>query len=263
MDGRAEPLSPILRERIGWPLTLATALVAAIVGAVVTFCLMRFLAVHRFPSEVVGAAASIFVAAGTLSLAYFTWQSVIKTSEVIANENSNHDKAIENDRALERIRITVNLVAQYFQSPVQVSSDIQLTVHTASSQITIYAGQMDELKRLKEEFYKNQNAGDEVGDKRQRDQYKVLIVSFSVVLNFYMYANQMLRQGILDERLFMNTFARGFMALYLALLEVHPVIVAVPIESIMDLGPFKNACQAFLASAEKAKSSAEDAQCVL
>jgi hypothetical protein len=55
-------------------------------GALFTFALLRGISLE--------AIASILVAAGTLGLAYFTWQSVARTSDVIAGEDRRHQQGL-------------------------------------------------------------------------------------------------------------------------------------------------------------------------
>jgi hypothetical protein len=58
---------------------------AAIVGAIAV--------AHRYFGISIGTAANIGVAAGTMAVAYFTWESLAKTSEVIKGEDRRHQQS--------------------------------------------------------------------------------------------------------------------------------------------------------------------------
>lgn len=68
---------------IGW---VAFAAACAGIGSFLTFALYRGVSLE--------ALASILVAVGTGVLAYFTWQSVSRTSDVIAGEDRRHQQSL-------------------------------------------------------------------------------------------------------------------------------------------------------------------------
>jgi hypothetical protein len=65
---------------------LAVPVVSGVVGAFVTFALVRGISLEAF--------ASILVATGTFALAYFTWRSVARTNDVIAGEDRRHQQGL-------------------------------------------------------------------------------------------------------------------------------------------------------------------------
>ena len=69
-----------------WRQAIAIALLSGVVGAAATFGLVKGLSLESL--------ASILVAAGTFVLAYFTWQSVARTGDVIAGEDRRHQQGL-------------------------------------------------------------------------------------------------------------------------------------------------------------------------
>jgi len=69
-----------------WGQALVITLASGVAGAFATSALIKGISLEAF--------ASILVAAGTLGLAYFTWQSVARTSDVIAGEDRRHQQGL-------------------------------------------------------------------------------------------------------------------------------------------------------------------------
>ena len=65
---------------------LTVPVLSGVMGASVTFALIRGISLE--------AVASVLVAAGTFVLAYFTWQSVTRTNDVIAAEDRRHQQGL-------------------------------------------------------------------------------------------------------------------------------------------------------------------------
>lgn len=213
------------------------------------FALLRLFQVESVGTELVEAVASMLVAVGTFSLAYVTWQSVRKTSEVINNENKNHLERLANEDAWNQIRTTQGIIAQYNQALIQITSTISMTAYTGAAQIALYSKKLEELKALKA------HAHTEGDNDPAREQYKFIVAAIPVVTNFYMVLSQMLRQDLLDTRLFMNTFAKTFLTFYKSVVIVNEVVVASS-GDIERLLPLKVACENYLKEAESAREAA-------
>ncbi|MGB8965539.1 MAG: hypothetical protein WCB99_07850, partial [Candidatus Cybelea sp.] len=82
-------------------------------------------------------------------------------------------------------------------------------------------------------------------------EYKELLASFRIVLDFYMVAIQLLRRDLIDRPLFMGTFASGFSPLFDEMLEVNAKVKGVPIETIEKTNDFKKKCETWLKGLEQ------------
>jgi hypothetical protein len=241
----AEPFAKSVTLAMLWP-----PLLGAVVGAGVTFGLMRLFQVANIEPALLEAIAGTLVAVATFSLAYLTWQSVQITSDVIGNENKNHCERLANEDAWHRISTTQGILAQYTQAQVPITSKISITAYNGTAQIVMYSKNVKELKELKARFEQNPSATtDDV------QQYRFILGAIPVVTNFYMVLSQMLRQDLLDTRLFMNTFAKTFLAFYKGVVIVNEVVVASS-GDIERLLPLKVACENYLKEAESAREAA-------
>jgi len=245
------PISPKPKGEMKFRLFLiAMALVGALVGAGVTFGLMLLLHVANPEGTVVESVASILVAFGTFALAYITWRSVQKTSDVINNENANHRERLAVEDAWRRISTTQGIIEQYTQALIPVTSTISMTAFNGTSQIVMYSTKLPELKELKAEFEKNPNGMDTA-----REQYRFILAAIPVVTNFYKTLKQMLQQELLDTRLFMNTFAKTFLRFFNAAVIVNQIVVATTEDDIQRLVPLKVQCEEYLKAVEEAQKS--------
>jgi hypothetical protein len=187
-----------------------------------------------FSLEALAALASILAAAATFVLAYFARQSI-----------SVATAAINNDKMERAITRTLELMTRYTQTPIQVTSTICVTPHTAASAIVQASKKIDETRGLKKLFDESPNTT----DSNAHEQYRLYVESFSVVTNFYMVANQLLQQRLLNDRLFMNTFALTFTKLYNAMLVVNGEIAAMPNAKLNRLATLRTSCESYLKAA--------------
>jgi hypothetical protein len=164
----------------------------------------------------------------TAELSAWTEKSVAATREIIANDNANH-----------RAATTIAVIAQFTQTTVPVTRTIALTPAAASSQIILHAGNLPELQALKTQY-------DVTSSAPQNEQYRVIGASIPIVVNFYMVAMQLLRRDLLDVPLFMNTFAKTFLAVLKALAVVNGVTNTASVSNVERLTNFKDVCERFL-----------------
>src|SRR5579862_2603164 len=129
----------------------------------------------KFAAVVAGVAA-----VATLVLAFFTWQSVRRTSVIIANENAN-----------QRLKNTIALNSQFMQSVIPtITEGVALTAAAATSTIMYYSAKPEELRALHETHLSAQ------AESVAKD-YARLWESFTVALNFYVNAFLLLKRGVL------------------------------------------------------------------
>ena len=83
-------------------------------------------------------------------------------------------------------------------------------------------------------------------EKTEREQYRAVIESVTVVLNFFSVAAMFNDRDFLDERAFFNTFARTFVKLWEALLKVNAIVEAATPEQIAQLAAFKVRCDDYI-----------------
>lgn len=218
------------------------------------------IAVNRVPSIVVHVAkplaiqdsgwaifaawAAAAAAIATTSLALLTWSSVKTTEKILAHEDANVRKAT-----------TIRQIEHYFQTPVQVTSDISLTPQSALSQILFYSKEIGKLQELKVRFAQTPRDED---DKIARKQYQATVESFGVVLNFFMFVAQLYFQGCLDDRLFLNTFAMVFLRLWDAMAKVENVAKADIASQVEHLSTFKLACEKWIAAHPRTEGTVLD-----
>lgn len=215
---------------MAFALLLVVLIWPAILGATITYAFLRGMSAEAF--------AGIMAALATVTLAYITWRSVAQTGQVATDEAASR-----------RVNTTVGLMNQYVSTPIPITSDIALPAQAASSQIMLFSGKLDEARGLKTQYGTGNAAADE--------QYRALTSSFAIVLNFYLIATQLLRRHLLDEALFMNTFAKTFLATFDAMLKVNAVIGAVPVERIEERRDFEAACNRWLAQAEQNRTQGD------
>lgn len=170
--------------------------------------------VEHFSIEALG---SILVALATLILAYLTRQAVT-TSILTSRQN------IENENANHRVARTVELINRFSLTSVPVTQEINLTPHTATSLVVGYGKDIGELRRLKVvcDTIPRYVAGSPPDNLMEvRLQYLSIKHGIPVALSFFFLADELLKADLLDERLFMNTFAGVIPNLFLYLPAVR------------------------------------------
>ena len=187
-------------------LYVVIALSCSIFGAAIVYGFVKGISPEAFGGVLSGV--------GTLALAWFTWRSISKTSDVIANGNFIH-----------RTNVTIDFMNQWLLTPVQVTSIISITPQNAASQLLMCANSLHDLRALKAAY-------NPTGTDNRDEQYRTVVESFSVVLNFFMIALQLLRGTIIEAPLFLSTFASTFASTFDAMLVVNAEIEAIPTELI-------------------------------
>jgi hypothetical protein len=210
---------------------LGVAILSGIIGAT---------AMVTFTVGLSTAAVEALSAFGTVALAIFAAFSISATYALINNENRNH-----------RISETVKVLNQYLYSKVPMTREIEVTAHVAHSQIMNAATHHDDFNLAKADLLQH-------GPTPGNLQYRIVKESFPIVLNFYMNAALLLRQDIIDERVFMNPFAITFLSLWKAMQIVGPVVDAnmKPVDALRN---FKVRCEQWLAAV---KAAGEDTETV-
>ena len=198
-------------------------------GAAFTYGFFKGLDPLAFAS-LFSAFASLLVAGGTILLAWYTSGSVRATQAILENQATNFRKAQ-----------TVALINQYNQVPLQLNSDIAVTPYNAFCEIVNFAEQPEQARFLKE-FYNSQRRESEADDNR-RKQYRALVECFPTILNFYMHAEQLYAEDVLDKQMFVNRFSPQLLLLCEAMPKLNAVIQAVTPESLERLAPLKTICQ--------------------
>ena len=176
--------------------------------------------------------ASVAVAATTLLLALFTRRSVLATENMLANQTDNFRK----DH-------TVKLINQYFQVPMQLDANISITLHNAHTDLYIYSQKLDKVKGLKAAFAVP--PADEEHNKYRR-QYRVLVGSVPLLLNFYLNAAQLYAENVLDKQMFLNRFTGPFLRMLKAIETLNPVTEAIPAGGLTAMEPLKGICENWL-----------------
>lgn len=201
-----------------------------LLGAIISF-LLYF---RRLPLEAIGtlgAIGGIVVAGGTLILAYFTRESVRGTAYLIASDDAN--------KCVDR---SIDLLNRYFLMPIQVTQTIALPPQAANSQIRLFGGtKLQEALALKAQYSESGTTGAD-------EQYRTIVASFHILLNFYRVARQLLGQRVLNRRLFMNSFAKTFIKSFDAMLVLNASIEAVSSADIEDLRNLRIDCEKYLAA---------------
>lgn len=192
-------------------------------------------------------------AAATLFLAFVTKALVSKTgdlsrttrdmAEKTAAAATATEKSVSTQELTFRKAETAKLIWSYFQDPVQASHNISITVHNAFSEILIFSVKLERLKELKAKFSQVPTNDKE---KTERKQYRTVVESVTIVLNFFSVAAMFNDRGFLDERAFFNTFARTFVKLWEALAKVNAIVGAAAPEQIAQLGAFKVRCDDYI-----------------
>ena len=100
----------------------------------------------------------------------------------------------------------------------------------------MYARRLPELRVLRDQHNPSSNDPQHV-------QYRAITSSIPVVINFYMVAMQLLRRDLLDVPLFMNTFAKTFLAVIGPLRVVNAETDAVSVAMIDRLNDFQRVCE--------------------
>ncbi|HEY1884103.1 MAG TPA: hypothetical protein VGG51_13795 [Candidatus Cybelea sp.] len=167
-------------------------------------------------------------------LAWYTSASVRTTQAILQNQASNFQKAQ-----------TIDLITQYFQLPLQLNSDVAITPYNAFCQILLYADRPAEARVLKE-FY-NKQRQDNLADENRRKQYRALVECFPTILNFYMHAEQLYSEDVLDKRMFANRFSPQLLSLCEAMPKLNDVIQAVTPDSLERLTRLKTLCEGWIA----------------
>ncbi len=165
-----------------------------------------------FQHASVEAVGSILVALATLVLAYLTRQavktSILISQSTIANENANH-----------RITRTVELINRYSLTSVPVTQEISLTPHSAASLVVGYGKDIGALRRLQQAYNTIQGYIGSLPEnlKEVRLQYLSIKHGIPVALGFFFLADELFKGELLDEKLFMSTFAGVIPELFLYL----------------------------------------------
>jgi hypothetical protein len=211
-----------------------TALIA--VPHIVVDQVARAIAIQESGWAIFAACAAAAAALGTFTLAYFTWQSLKRTDAAMAIEDTR-----------QRTNTTVPLIKEYTQTRVPVTDTIALTPQAASSQIILFSKNLPELKALKTEY-------DSTSSGPQHEQYRVIMSSIPIVINWYMQVMQLLRADVLNVPFFMNQFAKTFLAVFEPLSIVNAETNTVPASSIARLISFKEMCETWLKRADATES---------
>lgn len=198
-------------------------------GAAFTYGFLKGLDLLAFAS-LFSALASLLVAGGTILLAWYTSGSVRATQAILENQATNFRKAQ-----------TVALINQYNQVPLQLNSDIAVTPYNAFCEIVNFAEQPGQARFLKE-FYNSQRRESEADDNR-RKQYRALVECFPTILNFYMHAEQLYAEDVLDRQMFANRFSPQLFLLCEAMPKLNAVIEAVTPDAVQRLDRLKAVCQ--------------------
>jgi hypothetical protein len=119
---------------------------------------------------------------------------------------------------------------------IPVTETIALTPYNAAAQVILAGSDLPELRRLRDE-YDPHSKGD------QHEQYRVVSSAIPILINFYMTSLQMLRRDLLNVPLFMNTFAKTFLATIGAIRTVNAEIHAAPDANVNRLNDFEEMCE--------------------
>jgi hypothetical protein len=204
----------------GWAIFAACAAAAA--AAAIATAILAFITRHLAPATRDMASSTKDLANETADLGK---QTATSAEESIANENANY-----------RATTTIGILNRYNEVAIPVTETIALTRYTAAAQIGMFADDFPELRRLRDQ-YDPHSKGD------QHEQFRVIAASNPILVNFYMTALQMLRRDLLDVRLFMNTFAKTFLAVIGAIRTVNAEIHAAPEANVDRLNDFERMCQ--------------------
>ena len=182
---------------------------SALVGAALSLFVLRNVTIAVFTAEVLTALA-------TLVLAFFAAQSsaaardsveAARQSVEAMNESTNATReSVANENANYQLTNTVAIINQYYQTAIPVTNTISITTQSASSQLQMFAKKVAELEALKAQY-------DPASPAPADEQYRAIVSSVAVVINFFIVALQLLRRHLLDVPLFMNIFAKTFVGL--------------------------------------------------
>jgi hypothetical protein len=210
--------NPLRVADSGWAIFAAWAAAAAALGTLALAWVTRNLA--KVTRDMASSTKDMAEETGALGR-----QTAKAAEESIANENANY-----------RATTTIGILNRYNEVPIPVTETIALTPYTAAAQIGMFADDLPELRRLRDQY-------DPHSKDDQHEQFRVISASIPILINFYMTALQMLRRDLLDVPLFMNTFAKTFLAVIGAIRTVNAEIHAAPVANVDRLNGFEQMCQ--------------------
>lgn len=82
--------------------------------------------------------------------------------------------------------------------------------------------------------------------KKYRRQYRVLVGSVPLLLNFYSNASQLYAENVLDKQMFLNRFTGPFLRMLKAIETLNPVTEAIPAGGLTAMQPLKGTCEDWL-----------------
>lgn len=201
---------------------------AGVLGALLTYALTNE-SLEAWAS--VGAAvASVAVAAATYVLARYTLRSVQVTERILETETDNFRK-----------KQTIALSTDYFQVPIQLNSDTSLTPYMAHCDLIIFSKRLPEVRLLKAQYNKHDPKSQ--ADRNRRKQYRSLVESIPVILNFYRNADLQYFEEIIDRPMFLRRFSDSLLQCLKAIAILNPELEAVPLEQLQLMDRLKGVCE--------------------
>jgi hypothetical protein len=187
--------------------------------------------------------ADLLVAAGTLTLAVFTWQSVQSAGKLEKSASDNVELtalAIQNDENRAKRDATVKVFERY--NEVVVGGKIKMSGLGAASKIMEWSPKhLDKMDENKSAYF-NKNKPD-VNAMNNAELYAEFYSAFPIVSNAFKTFKTLIAANVLDNQLFLMLLGRHCMKAYESIVEGNKLTGALHQSDLDTLGEFAEWCR--------------------